>query len=222
LSSLEVKDLARQVFDLFKRHTDGANTNMDELVLGNVRNFHFQNKVSRETLAETFQYLQLRNLIMHSSNSTSIEAYQLTTFGKSVETDDLFEKIVNRAFVSQLSEIIDQELTRGCFDKSYEDAITSAFRILEERIRARISAGPSLFGLDLVTEAFHPEKGKLVFGETPAERDALYQTYRSAFMMLRNPPSHRYMKDFAGAEIVEIVMFVDLLLKILVKAKERT
>jgi hypothetical protein len=29
------------------------------------------------------------------------------------------------------------------------------------------------------------------------------------------------MKDFAGAEIVEIVMFVDFLLKILVKAKER-
>jgi hypothetical protein len=40
--------------------------------------------------------------------------------------------MVDRAFVSQLGEIIDVELIRGCFDKSYEDAITSAVRILEE------------------------------------------------------------------------------------------
>jgi hypothetical protein len=123
--------------------------------------------------------------------------------------------------LSQLSEIIDQELVRGCFDKSYEDSITSAFRVLEERMRKRIGAGAGLFGLDLVKEAFHHDTGKLIFGDDEAEREALFHIYRSAFMMLRNPPSHRYLQGFGGAEIVEIVMFVDFLLKILGKAKDR-
>jgi hypothetical protein len=76
-------------------------------------------------------------------------------------------------------------------------------------------------GVDLAEEAFHPTRGKLVFGESEAEREALFQIYRSAFLMLRNPPSHRYLKDFAGAEIVELVMFVDFLLKVLGKASDR-
>ncbi len=113
--------------------------------------------------------MQLRNLIMPSTNTPTY--YQLTSFGKSIEADDLFEKIVDRTLVSQLSEVIDTDLARGCLDKSYEDAITSAFRILEERMRKRINAGAELFGLPLVEEAFHPQKGKLIFGETSAERE---------------------------------------------------
>jgi hypothetical protein len=145
----------------------------------------------------------------------------LTSFGKSVNVEDVFEKTVDRAMISQLSEIVDPELAQQCFDKSYEDAITSAFRVLEERLRNRINAAADLFGLPLVDEVFHPQKGKLTFGESDAERQALYQIFRSAFLMLRNPPSHRYLEEFAGAEIIEIVMFVDFLLKILTKAKDQ-
>jgi hypothetical protein len=217
---LTIKDIARQIFILFKKRTDGANSDVDEIAPGNVRNFFFENKIPIGDVAEAFQLLQLRNLIMPSTNTNSY--YQLTTLGKSVDPDDIFEKIVDRAFVSQLSEFIDQELVRGCLDKSYEDAITSAFRILEERIRKRISAGPELFGMDLVEAAFHHEKGKLVFGDTDSERQAAYQIFRSAFLMLRNPPSHRYLKDFAGAEIVEIVLFVDFLLKVISKSSKRS
>lgn len=141
--------------------------------------------------------------------------------GRSTSVDDILEKTVDRAFISKLSEIIDDELNRSCLDKSYEDAITSAFRILEVRVRTRINAGPELIGTELMDLAFNPERGKLVFGETPSERQAVHQVFRSAYMMLRNPPSHRYLEEFAGAEIVEIVMFVDFLLKILTKATDR-
>jgi len=149
------------------------------------------------------------------------DLYLLTTWGRATEASDLFERIVDRAFVSQLAEVVDPELTRSCLDKSYEDAITSAFRILEVRVRDRIDAKPESFGTPLMDEAFNKDKGKLVFGEAASEREAVYQLFRSAYMMLRNPPSHRYLEEFAGAEIVEIVMFVDLLLKVLSKAQDR-
>jgi len=220
LISPKVKEIARQIFILFKKRTDGANVDIEELAIGNVRNFYFKNSIPETDVAEAFQLLQLRNLIMPSRNTPTY--FQLTSLGKSLEPDDIFEKIVDRALISQLSDVIDTELVRGCLDKSYEDAITSAFRILEERMRKRIKAGAELFGLPLVEEAFHPQKGKLIFGEMSAESEALYQIFRSAFLMLRNPPSHRYMKDFAGTEIVEIVLFVDFLLKVLSKASDRT
>lgn len=216
---MNIKDIAREVFVLFKKRTDGANADVREIAIGNVRSFHFQNKVSIEDLAEAFQLLQLRNLIMPSTNTPTY--YMLTSLGNSCEPSDIFEKIVDRGFISQLSEIIDAELVRGCLDKGYEDAITSAFRILEVRVRTRINAGPDRIGTELMDDAFNPDRGKLVFGETASERQAVHQVFRSAYMMLRNPPSHRYLEEFGGAEIVEIVMFVDFLLKILGKATDR-
>jgi hypothetical protein len=217
-----IKDVAKQIFELFKKRTDGTNPNVDHIHFRNVWDFYFQKKIPEETVAEAFQLLQLRNLVMPSTRSTNTGLYQLTTYGKSMDPDDLFEKTVDAAFLSQLGEIIDPDLRRECFDKSYEDAVTSAFRILEVRMRDRIKAGAQSFGTDLVKEAFHPDSGKLVFGATRGEREGVYQTYTSAFMMQRNPPSHRYVKDFAGPEIVEVVMFVDLLLKILAKAEDRS
>lgn len=218
---LQIKQIAREIFELFKKRTDGANIGVDVIHIGSIRGFHYDNKLPIEVLEEAAQLLCHRNLLVPASNSM-VGVYRLTSLGKTIEPDDVFERIVDRAFVHQLSELIDQELVRGCLDKSYEDAITSAFRILEERIRKRINAGPELFGLDLVEQAFHPDAGRLAFGETDAERSALFHIFRSAFLMLRNPPSHRYLKEFAGAEIVEIVLFVDFLLKIVGKATSRT
>ncbi|MFI5449777.1 MAG: TIGR02391 family protein [Candidatus Bathyarchaeia archaeon] len=75
--------------------------------------------------------------------------------------------------------------------------------------------------MPLVETAFHQDKGKLIFGDSDSERQATFQIFRSAFLMLRNPPAHRYLKDFAGTEIVEIVLFVDFLLKVISKSSDR-
>jgi uncharacterized protein (TIGR02391 family) len=212
LSSADVKKAARVVFEKFKNNqNDPSGVYLDE-----PRGFL---ELNIRIAEEAFHILQLRNLIMRDTDYSN--KCQLTSFGKTINVADIFEKTVDRAFISSMSEIIDPELSRGCLDKSYEDAITSAFRILEVRVRTRINAGSERFGTELMDEAFHPEKGRLVFGETPSERQAVHQLFRSAYMMLRNPPSHRYLEEFAGTEIIEIVMFVDFLLKILRKATDR-
>jgi hypothetical protein len=211
LSSLEIKKAARRIFEEFKKNQPNASRPWKS----SPRGFSDLDVLIAQ---EAFQLLQLRNLIMRDPDQ---DLYLLTTLGRVTEASDLFERIVDRAFVSQLAEIIDPELTRSCLDKSYEDAITSAFRILEVRVRNRINAKPELVGTELMDDAFNPDRGKLVFGETSSERQAVYQIFRSAYMMLRNPPSHRYLEEFAGAEIVEIIMFVDFLLKVLSKAQDR-
>ncbi len=211
MSSLDIKKAARRIFEEFKKNQPNASRPWKSSA-------HHFNDLDLLVAQEAFQLLQLRNLIMRDPIQ---DLYLLTTLGKVTEASDLFERIVDRAFVSQLTEIIDPELARSCLDKSYEDAIRSAFLVLEVRVRNRINAGPERVGTDLMEDAFHPERGKLVFGETSSERQAVHQIFRSAYMMLRNPPSHRYLEGFAGAEIVEIIMFVDFLLKVLSKAQDR-
>jgi len=100
-----------------------------------------------------------------------------------------------------------------------EDILTSAFRILEERIRTKITASPASHGVDLVQEAFHPKTGKLTFGKTEAEREGLFHLFRGSILFLRNPPAHRFIDEYSEFEIFEMVCLVNLLLNILEKSK---
>ena len=124
--------------------------------------------------------------------------------------------------LKEASKFLDKEIVESCiYKKEAEDVVTSAFRILEERIRAKIKAKPESHGVDLVQEAYHPQKGKLVFGETEAEREGLFHLFRSSILFLRNPPSHRFIREYSEFEIFEMVCLVNLLLKILEKSQIR-
>ena len=118
---------------------------------------------------------------------------------------------------------LDKEIVEKCVHKKDpEDIVTSAFRILEERIRAKIGVGPDRCGVDLINDAFNPKTGKLVLGKTPAEQEGLFHLYRGSIGFLRNPPSHRFVDYYSEFEIFEIVVHVNLLLNLLDKCKTRT
>jgi hypothetical protein len=216
LSSPVVKKAARVVFESFKNR---QNVGQTESLANMHEPLEFRAQFEVPVAEEAFHILALRNLIMRATDYPN--KYQLTSLGKSINVGDIFEKTLDRAFLSGISEIIDPELSRSCLDKAYEDAITSAFRILEVRVRTKINAGPERIGTDLMDDAFNPDRGRLIFGETASERQAVHQIFRSAYMMLRNPPSHRHLEEFGGVETVEIILFVDFLLKILTKASDR-
>ena len=124
--------------------------------------------------------------------------------------------------IKETDAFLDKEIIEKCLHKKdAEDIITSAFRILEERIRTKIGEGYDKCGLELLTDAFHPKTGRLIFGKSPAEQEALLLLYRGSIGFLRNPPSHRFVDDYSKFEIFEIVVHVNLLLTILDKCKTR-
>ena len=221
MSEMKVRRIAIEIFTMFKNRTDGANRDIDHIYPLNIHDFYFKEKgISLECVAEAFEYLRLRNLIMPSIGQP-YGYHMLTSVGRSTNPEDISERIVDAHLLSELGKSLDHELARHCLGKSYEDAVTSAFRILEERIRQRIQAGPDLFGIQLMEVTFHADRGKLIFGETRNERQALFQLFRSTFMFLRNPPSHRFVEGFTDFEILEIILLTDLLLKILNKCEPR-
>lgn len=124
--------------------------------------------------------------------------------------------------LKEASKFLDKDIVEKCIHKKdAEDIVTSAFRILEERIRAKIGASHECHGADLMKEAYHPKTGKLVFGKTEAEREGLFHLFRSSILFLRNPPSHRFIREYSEFEIFEMVSLVNLLLNILEKSQVR-
>ena len=122
----------------------------------------------------------------------------------------------------EATKFLDKNMIENCIHKKdAEDIVTSAFRILEERIRERIGASFESHGSDLVNEAQNPKTGKLSFGKTEGEREGLFHLFRGSILFLRNPPSHRFVKEYSDFEIFEIVCLVNLLLNILDKCEAR-
>ena len=122
----------------------------------------------------------------------------------------------------ECAKFIDPKLYERCKDKDYHDVVTNAFPILEDRIRAKIGVDPSYSGRKLIDYAFNPKTGKLALGETKSEREAFYFIFQGALGFLRNPPSHRLTENESNIEAFEIICMVDLLLRIVDKAKLRS
>lgn len=122
----------------------------------------------------------------------------------------------------ECARFLDSKLYGRCKDKDYQDVVTNAFAVLEDRIRAKIGIDPSYSGKKLMDYAFAANTGKLTLGETASEREALYFVFRGALGFFRNPPSHRLTEDESNIESFEIICMVDLLLRIVDKAKLRS
>lgn len=138
----------------------------------------------------------------------------------SFELEEQAPPIVS-GILRECARFIDPKLFDRCKDKDYHDVVTNAFPVLEDRIRAKIGVDPSYYGSKLIDYAFNPNTGKLILGETKSEREAFYFIFRGALGFLRNPPSHRLAEDESNIEAFEIICMVDLLLRIVDKAKLR-
>lgn len=103
-----------------------------------------------------------------------------------------------------------------CKDKDYQDVVTNAFTVLEDRIRAKIGIDPSYSGKKLVDYAFAAKTGKLTLEETVSEQESLYFLFRGAFGFF-NPPCHRLIEDESNIESFEIIHMIDLLVRIVTK-----
>lgn len=100
----------------------------------------------------------------------------------------------------------------------FESAVLQAFKIIEIRIREKISGASEDVGIKLIRKAFNPENGLLTDYDLPkAERESFSNYIAGAFGFYKNPCSHRDVKmDFISA-FNRIVVASDLL-----KAIERS
>ncbi|WP_433628424.1 TIGR02391 family protein [Halomicrococcus sp. NG-SE-24] len=117
------------------------------------------------------------------------------------------------------SGVLDSELAEECLSTyengDYQEAVRTAFIILEERVREKGEFEADDYGDSLMSEAFSVNGGPLSFGETGAEKQGAMFLYRGAIMALRNPASHRFVEEADQDYARDVLHTVNLLLRIL-------
>jgi uncharacterized protein (TIGR02391 family) len=146
----------------------------------------------------------------------SVQVTQNTNFEVDLKAPPL-----TGAALRQYRSIIDSLLFERCKDKDYHDVITNAFVVLEEKIRAKSGAQFDVYGQQLIDYAFNPKSGRLYVGETESERESYFLILRGIFGSFRNPSSHHLTGNESDVESFEIILTVDLLLKLVERARVR-
>lgn len=108
-------------------------------------------------------------------------------------------------------------------DDRYEDAIFSAFKLVEEEVRNKAGLGPSDIGEQLMTKALHHSTGKLIIPscKLPHEQEGVYNLFKGAIALFKNPSSHRTVNYDDRLAVIQIIAFADLLLKLISTAELR-
>jgi uncharacterized protein (TIGR02391 family) len=116
--------------------------------------------------------------------------------------------------------VIDHELYERTYGKDYDDTALNAFKVVEERIRAKIGDEEGLTGDVLITAAFNQATGKLIIGDTENERQSVFLLFKGANGIFRNPVAHKYIDDEDIAAF-ELVCLANKLLTLIEKADLR-
>ena len=106
---------------------------------------------------------------------------------------------------------------------NYEEAIFSAFRHVEERLRDKAGLGAGDLGVDLVKKALHPTEGclRIPSCQTASEEEGVHLLFRGAFQFIKNPGSHRTINWNDSQMAGQAIVFADLLLRIIDEAAPR-
>lgn len=118
---------------------------------------------------------------------------------------------------------MDEELFRRCANLlrlgEYDEAVRSAFVLLEERLREMMGE-EGMTGSNLANAAFTKD-GPLAkhLGKNISEREGLRELYSGAFKVFRNPSAHSAV-GYDSSDGKDIISLVNLLLRILKRAEE--
>ena len=118
----------------------------------------------------------------------------------------------------------DDELLRRCASLihlgAYDEAVRSAFILLEERLRTAINE-EGMTGSNMANYAFSAGKGPLAkkLGISESEKEGLRELFSGAFKLFRNPSAHGTV-GYDAADSKAIIGLVNLLLGIIKRAED--
>jgi uncharacterized protein (TIGR02391 family) len=217
----------RVLYDIECDKLKGYSSGIDSIV-PSWMNQYWNMKMTQEDMKKTYeaiQELKTSGFIVKDPTQASDNFQVLTAKGKEIVEKQKDPDIHGL----QLEQIIrNPTLLERCLDSfkddRYEDAIFSAFKLVEEEVRNKAGLGPSDIGEQLMTKSLHHNTGKLTIPscKLPHEQEGVYNLFKGAIALFKNPSSHRTVDYDDRLAVIQIIAFADLLLKIISTAQPRS
>ena len=173
-------------------------------------------------MAEAWAWLESEALIAHGP-TTSGYPYFVTRRGQELaKATDPIRRIADEArLAAGLHPLIEARIGQQFLLGEYELAAFAALRQVEIRVRELAGAAESSIGVDLMKNAFKSGGPLADKNLDSGERDATMALFWGAIGVFKNPTSHRQVDYKDPTQAAEIVLFADLLLRILDDVERR-
>jgi len=180
--------------------------------------------VVSKAITEAWVWLEKEGLIAPAPGQTGDWIFITRRGRKFRETADVrsyraANLLPHKTLDPKLASKVSPAFLRGDFDT----AIFEAFKEVEVRVRSLSGADKADIGVNLMRKAFHPENGSLTDNtQVLSERQAISDLFAGAMGSFKNPSSHRDVDFNDPAEVVELIMLADQLVRIAERRKRET
>ena len=175
-----------------------------------------------QAMSEAFDWLMSKRLIAHDASPHGSNWIVRTKKGYEVaaandglrllEVDDLLAIELHAALTAK---DVREKFARGDVD----EAVWAAVKQVEVSVRAAADAAKGQVGTKLMAWAFKPGEGPLHDPELESgEQAGIMALYQGLIGSFKNPSSHRHVDFDDPVEAAEIILFADLLLRMLDRA----
>ncbi len=179
----------------------------------------YQNEVQKN-ITEAWSWLEREIMIAPRPQIGGGSTIYVTGRGKElVQQEDINvyirSNIIPRgALDPKLTSKVQHLFLRG----DYDTAVFAAFKEVEIRVRRRARLPSSSYGVNLMREAFKPERGKLTnTQQISGEQQATMELFAGTIGLFKNPSSHREVNWEEPAECAELIYLANHLLRIIDK-----
>jgi uncharacterized protein (TIGR02391 family) len=175
-----------------------------------------------QAVSETFDWLVGVGLLAFDYTQSSWgEWFVITDLGREVASraDGAAYFNAQQLLGVRLHDSIDGRVRRQFLLGETEAAVMIAMKEVEIRMRDAGDLPAELVGIKLATAAFKPGEGPLHDPDAEGgEQEAAMSLFRGAMGIFRNPVAHRRVDYDDPVEAVEVILFADLLLRMIDRA----
>ena len=170
---------------------------------------------AKRALAEGWAWLESRGLVAPDPSQSSAHSFFVTRLGERALTDGVADIDAGARLGMQLHPMLARIVERQFLLGERELAVFAAMKSVEVRVREISGLGANLVGTGLMQEAFKPGGPLADSAAEPGEQVGRMELFKGAMGTFKNPSSHRPVDYDDSIEAAEIVLFADLLHRVL-------
>ena len=175
-------------------------------------------------LAEAWGWLMTHGLVVRDPSQSSADAYQISRLGRETLQYGVARLAAAERLGVGLHPRLAQRIQQQFLLGEFELAVFAAMKEVEVRVRELAQTPHDLVGRALMQHAFSPERGGVLADPDaePGERVATMELFTGAIGVFKNPASHRPV-DYEDPTLAsEVILFADLLLRLLDRVERRS